>query len=62
MKDTLNQNLDQILSLDIPAERREILQVLIDYIKDKRKKEQPIHLHAQLAPFPILPSLGPNRR
>lgn len=45
MKDLLNQNLDQILSLEIPEERREILQVLIDYIKDKRKKEQPIRLN-----------------
>jgi arsenate reductase len=45
MKDSLNQNLDQILSLEIPNERREILQVLIDYIKDKRKKEQPIRLN-----------------
>jgi arsenate reductase len=45
MKDLLNQNLEQILSLEIPEERREILQVLIDYIKDKRKKEQPIRLN-----------------
>jgi arsenate reductase (thioredoxin) len=45
MKDILNQNLEQILSLEIPTERREILQVLIDYIKDKRKKEQPIRLN-----------------
>ena len=45
MNEELNLKIEAALSLEISAERKEILQVLIDYIKSKRKAEAPIRLH-----------------
>lgn len=41
----LENKLDEIFALPISEERKLILQVLIDYIKNKRKKEEPIRLN-----------------
>ena len=45
MNHTLNANLESILSLSISDERKSFLQELIDYIKSKREKGQPIRLN-----------------
>ena len=45
MNHTLNANLESILSLSISDERKSLLQPLIDYIKSKREKGQPIRLN-----------------
>ena len=45
MNHTLNANLESILSLSISDERKSLLQELIDYIKSKREKGQPIRLN-----------------
>jgi arsenate reductase len=45
MNHTLNANLESILSLSISDERKSLLQALIDYIKSKREKGQPIRLN-----------------
>jgi len=45
MNDTLNANLESILSQSISDERKSLLQELIDYIKSKREKGQPIRLN-----------------
>jgi arsenate reductase len=45
MNHTLNENIESILALSISEERRSLLQPLIDYIKSKREKEQPIRLN-----------------
>ena len=45
MTHTLNANLESILSLSISDERKSFLQELIDYIKSKREKGQPIRLN-----------------
>ena len=45
MNHTLNANLGSILSLSISDERKSLLQELIDYIKSKREKGQPIRLN-----------------
>ena len=45
MNNTLNENLESILSLEISDERKSVLQPLIEYIKSKREKEQPILLN-----------------
>ena len=36
MNNTLNENLESILALEISEERRAVLQPLIEYIKSKR--------------------------
>jgi arsenate reductase len=45
MNHTLNTSLESILSLSISDERKSLLQALIDYIKSKREKGQPIRLN-----------------
>ena len=45
MNHTLNTSLESILSLSISDERKSLLQALIDYIKCKREKGQPIRLN-----------------
>jgi arsenate reductase len=45
MNHTLNTSLESILSLSISDERKSLLQELIDYIKSKREKGQPIRLN-----------------
>ena len=45
MNNTLNENLESILALEITEERKAVLQPLIDFIKSKREKEQPILLN-----------------
>jgi arsenate reductase len=45
MNHTLNENIESILALSISEERRSLLQPLIDYIKSKREKGQPIRLN-----------------
>ena len=45
MNHTLNANLESILSRSISDERKSLLQELIDYIKSKREKGQPIRLN-----------------
>lgn len=42
---TLENKIDEIFALPIQEERKLVLQVLIDYIKNKRKKEEPIRLN-----------------
>jgi arsenate reductase len=42
---TLENKLEEIFALPISDERKAVLQVLIDYIKNKRKKEEPIRLN-----------------
>lgn len=45
MNNTLNENLESILALEITEDRKAVLQPLIEYIKSKREKEQPILLN-----------------
>ena len=45
MNEKLNLQIEAALSLEISDERKAILQVLIDYIKAKRKAEAPIRLN-----------------
>jgi arsenate reductase len=45
MNHTLNANLESILSLSISDERKSLIQPLIDHIKSKREKGQPIRLN-----------------
>ena len=45
MNEKLNLQIEAALSLEISEERKAILQVLIDYMKLKRKNEAPIRLH-----------------
>ena len=42
---TLDSTIEHILQLPIPEERREILQVLIDYIQTKKDAKAPIRLN-----------------
>jgi len=41
----LDSSIENILQLDIPQERREILQVLIDFIQSKKSKNEDINLN-----------------
>ena len=45
MNNTLNENLESILALYISEERKSVLHPLIEYIKSKREKGQPIRLN-----------------
>jgi arsenate reductase len=45
MNEILTKNIEEILSLDIPNDRVQVLQPLIDYIKSKREKSQATRLN-----------------
>jgi arsenate reductase len=45
MNEILTKNIEEILSMDISEDRIANLQPLIDYIKSKREKSQPIRLN-----------------
>lgn len=45
MNNKLNDNIELILALEISEARKSVLQPLIDYIKSKRAKGQPIRLN-----------------